>query len=276
MNNPVIIGLLMVKNEDLYVQQAIRNIESFCDHLIILDNGSTDNTLPILKTVAKRNPQIKLESIHHIGESHAPIEQYVGTPTWIFAVDGDEVYDPHGLRQMRKKIKKGELDSYFHIYGNVLHCDRLDFHSRTAWGYLSPPAKSMTKLYNFSVLQSWTGCSQRLHGGQLVFKAGYADCQRCTMHLTTAWDEARFRCLHMCLTRRSSLQIVDGPRFSPSDVLRRQAASQRFVGRVHFFTQSLHTFLFKKTGKDGAYRRGPRTKKDITPFFPFLGKQLLR
>ncbi|MEI7880137.1 MAG: glycosyltransferase [bacterium] len=269
MNTPAIIGLLLVKNEDLYVQQAIRNIESFCDHLIILDNGSTDNTIPILEAAAKANPRIELKNIRHLAESHKFIMCYAGTPTWIFAVDGDEVYDPQGLRQMRQKIQQGELDSYFNIYGNVLNCDRLDLHSHTAWGYLSPPARSMTKLYNFSVVQSWTGCSQRLHGGQLVFKDSYDDRQRtCAMHLTTPWEKSCFRCLHMCLTRRSSRQLVDGPRFSPSDVLRRQTSSQQLTGRVHFFTQSLLAYLLKKTGKDQGYRRGPKIAKDITPFFP--------
>lgn len=37
MNEPAIIGIVLVKNEDLHVGNALRNILDFCDHIIVAE-----------------------------------------------------------------------------------------------------------------------------------------------------------------------------------------------------------------------------------------------
>ncbi|MEI6563405.1 MAG: glycosyltransferase family 2 protein [bacterium] len=268
MSEPAIVGVVLVKNEDLFIGQALENVTHFCDRMLVYDNFSTDGTYPILETLAAQYPHIHLERIQNLAESHRAIEGYAGTPTWIFAVDGDELYDPNGLREMRVKIKQGALNRYHRIYGNVLNCSRLDRQTHEALGYLSPPARSMTKLYNFAHLTSWTGCPQRLHNGTIVFKPGFNQ-QDATysMHLTTPWETSSFRCLHMCMTRRSSKQVLAMPRFSPSDEIRKQIAQQTIAGKISFYLRTAFSLIFRKTGKDDGYRRGPQVRKDVSGFF---------
>ena len=39
-----IVGISLVRNEDIFISQAITNVAEFCDKIIVLDNLSTDNT----------------------------------------------------------------------------------------------------------------------------------------------------------------------------------------------------------------------------------------
>ena len=50
-----IIGALLVRDDDLYVERAVRNVFGFCDELILIDNKSKDGTLPILKRLAEES-----------------------------------------------------------------------------------------------------------------------------------------------------------------------------------------------------------------------------
>ena len=184
-------------------------------------------------------------------------------------VDGDEIYDPAGLRRFRRVLESGCYDWARRIYGNVLNCIELDLSRKFARGYLSPPAHSMTKLYNFAVLKSWTGCSQRLHDGQIVYQDGYdVSKSLCYLHHSTSWEEADLRCLHLALMRRSSRQLFSLPRFSPSDEMRRTAVASRPMAAWAFRLRTTWDLLRKRSGKDQGYRRGPIVEKDITAFFP--------
>ena len=46
-----IIGIILVKNEDIFIKNSIQNIIKFCDKIIILDNYSTDKTHEIIKNI---------------------------------------------------------------------------------------------------------------------------------------------------------------------------------------------------------------------------------
>ena len=59
------------------------------------------------------------------------------------------------------------------ILGNVLNCITFNPAIGQAGGYLAPPCRSMTKLYNFNAIESWAGpCPERLHGGDGI-RVGY-------------------------------------------------------------------------------------------------------
>ena len=40
-----IVGIVLVRNEDVFVEQAIRNVAAFCDRIHVADHVSTDRTL---------------------------------------------------------------------------------------------------------------------------------------------------------------------------------------------------------------------------------------
>ena len=203
-----IIGISLVKNEDIYIRKAIENVIEFCDELIILDNNSTDGTWDILTELANKYDKIDLQRWENSANSGKVLQKYIGKPYWIFAVDGDEIYDKEGLRLFKRDILSGMYDEYFKVVGNCLHCDKNE--DPFFRGYF---ARSICKLFNFTNLKKWKQ-RERLHGGVPVLNEGF----KRTVYgfqKNIKWEDSVFRCLHMCFVKRSSKQKDDGHRPAP-------------------------------------------------------------
>ncbi|MGH8047253.1 MAG: glycosyltransferase family 2 protein, partial [Chthoniobacterales bacterium] len=195
---------MLVRNEDRFVEWAIRSAIDFCDEFLVCDHESQDETPVILGRLTREyTGKLKVRRCRDSGESHAMIQSYAGTPTWIFGVDGDEIYDRGALARLRKRMETGEFDRWWVLFGNVLNVKRLD--EKTADGHLAPPCRSMTKLYNFAAIEEWSGrIVERLHGGRPRFRAGFHEELRLNLHEQSSWDASDFRCLHLCFLPRSS------------------------------------------------------------------------
>lgn len=261
-----IVGIMLVRNEDLFVRQATLNALGVCDLFLVADHQSTDATLEILNSLAVQDSRIEVHSIRHPSESHTLIEPYAGTDTWILGVDGDELYDPAGLAELRRHLEAGKFDSWWQVFGNVLNCVELDPVRKTARGYLAPPCRSMTKLYNFKAIDRWEGpCPERLHEGHIQFRPGFTADRRLNLHEQMDWDRAFFRCLHACFLRRSSLDSdSNGPR------VRDNLMDRRNRGPLERARVAVRRWMGGGGGegwKLDKYRRGPTVEKNVCPFF---------
>lgn len=258
-----IIGILLVRNEDLLVERAVRNAARFCDEWILCDHRSTDQTASILERLAGDLPCARLHRITGPRESHELIKPFCGTNTWIFGVDGDEIYDPAGLERMRARMMLGEFVGSWMILGNVLHVTSLSSNGAEAKGHLTPPCRSMTKLYNFAAIESWDGyCPERLHGGHPVFREGFSGKERRNLYEETEWAAADFRCLHLCFSRRSSQDAAE--------TARRNIMETYGSSRWHKWMAPLRRAMGTArpdTWKEQRYRRGPEVSVDARPFF---------
>ncbi|WPD22734.1 MAG: hypothetical protein SD837_21430 [Candidatus Electrothrix scaldis] len=230
------------------------------------DNLSKDGTQEKVRALQEHHNKIHYHSIASPAQSHDLISGYAGTNTWIFAVDGDELYDPSGLKRLRQGIDSGEYDRQWMILGNALNCIELNVEKGYAQGYLAPPCRSMTKLYNFKAIKSWLGpCSERLHGGEVLFKEGYDKSLRLELYKDIPWDEAEFRALHICFLRRSTLEKASAGqkviRKNISDMLseniwaRIKSRFFKFIGKEH-----------KSPWKMEKYMRGQLVTKPLAPF----------
>jgi glycosyltransferase involved in cell wall biosynthesis len=201
-----IVGIGLFRDEDRFVEQAVRNVFGFCDELILVDHRSRDRTPEILERLALESPvPTTVRRVADPGESHDLIAGYAGSNTWVLGLDGDELYDPDGLSRFRPRVLDGEFDDWWLIRSNALHVTELDEEQGTARGYLSPPSPSMVKLHNFSLIESWDGVHpERLHGTEgLRFKpAGAA--RKLELGQQHSWEDSPLRCLHLCFIRRSS------------------------------------------------------------------------
>lgn len=265
-----IIAIVLVKNEDIFIERVLRNILEFCDKIIVADHCSTDGTSDILKNLDKKYEKIEYHLINELSESHDLVESYAGENVWIFAVDGDEIYDPEGLREFRTELLSGKYNDQWLIFGNVLNCVEINTGRSVASGFLAPPCRSMTKLYNFSLIEAWEGSSgERLHGGDVIFKEGFSKSLRYALHEKNNWETAKLRCLHMCFLQRSTKQKeLRGtylPRPNPADILSR-TLWQRLVVKC----KSLIGIPEKgKTEwKLEKFTRGDKVQKGVEEFFP--------
>ena len=61
-----IVGSVLVRNEDVFVERAIRNVASFCDEIHVVDHDSEDGTAEILRRLAD-----ELDHIHVVRSKDA-------------------------------------------------------------------------------------------------------------------------------------------------------------------------------------------------------------
>lgn len=267
-----IVGVMVVKNEDLHVERALRNVVECCDRFIIADNFSTDQTYSLVTQLAKSYPHVTVCRIEKLKDAHRLIETLAGSNTWVFSVDGDEIYDPAGLARMFQRLRNGEFADQWVIFGNVLHCTHIDRQRQVAKGYLAPPSRPMTKLYNFTMITSWTGCPFVLSGGTITFKPGYHDGLRYYLGEASSWEDASFRCLHTVFMRRSSLDQhnpVLNSRLNATETLRMKKTYAR--GRLFQMLGNVMRawkVALRKDWKNQHYRRGALVEKDVSAFFP--------
>lgn len=264
-----IVGIMLVRNEDVFIERAIRNVIEFCDRLIITDHQSTDRTFEICERLAKEFPKIDLRRIQHLIESSDAIAPYYGTISWIFAVDGDEIFDPVGLKEMRTRLLNGEFSKDWNIFANTLNCVKLDLNVKKAWGYLAPPSRAGARLFNFSMIDGWPGATgERLHGDGILFKDGYHAGLRRYLHQEMDWDHSYFRYVHASFLTRSSLDKTNlvKTRLNPDELMRITNEKNPIRKLAAMFKVHLAQLL-KRDWKNQKYRHGPLMEKDVSAFF---------
>jgi len=268
MSEKRIIGILLIKNEDLHIERVIRNIVNFCDLIIINDHQSDDHTFEIIEKLANEFPHISINRIEHPRESHISIEKFANTPSWIFIVDGDEIYDPDGLSIMRDRLLEGRYDQYWNIFCNTLNCVSIDYEKKVAQGFLAPPSRAGARLFNFSTIESWTDCPERVHGGTIKFLPGFNAGLRYYLHNEHNWEDAFFRCVHLAFVRRSSKQSQINPkgRLNPVEI-EEQRKLKNIIHFPSFIKFTINNWL-GKNWKNQKYRRGNLVTKNITEFLP--------
>ncbi len=266
MTNPPlqIVGIVLARNEETFVRRAVENATAFCDRWIFADHGSRDATPDIFRELASGLPAAGFHALQHPAESHRLIEPLAGTNTWVFGVDGDEIYDPAGLRAFRSRLLSGEFQSHWMVLGNVLHCDRLNPGANEASGFLAPPSRSITKLYNFSAIDTWGGDTpERLHGGTPVFRRGYREQDKRQLHLELSWEASPLRCLHTCFVPRSRLDAAGATRENIMETYR-----GGWINRIRRLVRRAAGAPELSGWKRERYMRGPRVTVPTEPFFP--------
>ena len=271
---PRVVGSTLVRNEDVFVEQAIRNAAAFCDRIHAVDHFSSDSTWEILQELAGEYDHLDVRRARHARVSHEVLDPYVGTDTWVLRVDGDELYDPDGLGRLRRELDEGGHRHVFRVLGNVVHAVEIDHENGTASGYLSPPSRPISALYNLGALESWTGCPERLHAGTPVFRVGYEWKSVEPLYEHFGWDESRLRCLHACFLRRSSLDADDAVRHNLGELgaYRRGAlgTAERVVRRVARRPSGDPRQVAMRVAGSGwkqeKYRRGEIVTVDASPF----------
>ncbi len=259
-----ILGVVLVRNEDRFVRRAVGNAREFCDRILLIDHRSEDGTSRILKEIVEESSgKAAFHAIAHPRASHELLKPFVGTDTWVFGVDGDEIYDPRGLQAFRPRLLAGEFDSRWMILGNVLHCDRLDLQNGEASGFPAPPSRSITKLYNFAAIDSWDGGTpERLHGGSPVFRRGFDGQEKRQLQTEYSWEESPLRCLHACFVPRSSQDQEGATRENIMETYR-----GGWAARIKRLARRLAGRREASDWKRERYARGERMTVTTAPFF---------
>ena len=220
-----IVGISLVKDEERFVALALTNALALCDWIDVIDNASRDATPRILRRLKTAFPgRISVRRQPDLLRTHEAVRRYVGTNTWLFGVDGDEVYDPVGLRQLRERILSGEFAGDWMVRAHFCHVCALQ--NGTARGWLAPPSHDPSKLYNMRLVEAWPSDPARplFHGEGLRLRDGMTYFERHrALNRELSWEASPFRCLHMRFVPRSIVDPSDvnrlaRPRLNPNDL----------------------------------------------------------
>jgi len=261
-----------VRNEDRFVRRALLNVAGFCDRILVADHMSSDHTPEILAGLANELDHLEVKRVTHSAESHAMIEPFAGTDTWILAVDGDELYEPDRLVAFRRELEEGAHSDVFRIRPAGLHCEELDEASSVATGYLSPPSRPLVGLLNFAAIESWTRVrSERLHGGDIRFRRGFDMESWRHLGMERGWDGSPFRDLHGCFLRRSSADPETVSRGGRANLAETGAFRRDLIGSVERYARRVlrRGAAEPREGSDWKaekYRRGSRVSADVSTF----------
>ena len=267
-----ILGVWLLRDEEYFAAWSLMNAVAFCDRVLVMDNRSRDRTREIVEAVAARYGHVGILDVEDAYDTHRHLEAFAGTRTWVFGVDGDEIYDPAGLARMRTRLLAGEFDAHWHVVGHTLHALGIRLDRAEAFGHAQPATPGITKLYNFGAVESWRpGRHERLHGlKSVVFRPGYARDGVLHTWRREHWDGADFRCLHLCFMPRSPLDepmgggIEPTGRANPAEQMKARALLRRARRAVLRRLDSRHDV--RRNYKHRLYARGPVETFDITGF----------
>jgi hypothetical protein len=266
-----IVGVVLVHNEDAYVERAVRNVARFCERIYAFDHESTDGTAVALARVAADFDHVSVQTTHDAADSHRVLEPYAGTNTWVLGVDGDELFDPTALGRARDLLEGGAYEDAFHLKAHVLNCTTLDSRAGTATGHMAPPSRPVTKLFNMAAVHEWTGCPQRLHGGAIQFRKGYGWTSMRYLSEHADWATDPMRMLHVGLLRRSSADPASAPirrNLSETGSFRRglRGLAHRLRHERHMDPRMKEYRARGTTWKEEWYARGTPVTVDAGPF----------
>ncbi|MCX6706173.1 MAG: glycosyltransferase [Candidatus Woesebacteria bacterium] len=93
---------MIVKNEENFIWYVVNSVISYVDKIMIWDQGSTDKTIEIIKTI--NNPKIIFKKA---SEDVGTIRQRMLDETngdWIFILDGDEIWYEQTIKNLQFTI----------------------------------------------------------------------------------------------------------------------------------------------------------------------------
>ncbi len=266
-----IVGIALVRNEERFVERAIRNVAAFCDRIEVVDHVSQDATWEIVRSLARDLDPVRARRSRNSADAQRLLEPYAGTETWVLGVDGDELYDPAGLARLREQLLAGAHADVFRLKAHVLNCDELDEDAGRASGWLAPPSRPVTKLFNFAAVESWRNSPDPLQAGDVVFRPGYHWESRRDLAIETTWETDPLRCLHTCFLPRSRLDA--GGTQGRKNLDESREFDRGLVGRLKRAIRpprpAPHIAELDRQGRNWKrewYARGERVTVDVRPF----------
>lgn len=132
-------GFIIAKNEEHRIAYTINSIKNIVDEIIVIDSGSTDNTVKIAEELGARvvyNPWSGYVAQKAFGEA-------LCSHDWVLNIDADEELTPELGYEIEFIFKSGNQDRYPAYQINFVILHRRDKKPR-----LFAPANKFVRVYN--------------------------------------------------------------------------------------------------------------------------------
>ncbi|MGL6106060.1 glycosyltransferase family 2 protein [Romboutsia sp.] len=121
---PKITLSMLVKNEEgRYLRKVLESAREYIDEAVIIDDGSTDNTVAMCREVLKGIPLKLVENKESKFKNEIDVrkQQWFETistnPDWIVFLDADEIFENKFKDEVREIVKNMDADGYlFRLY----------------------------------------------------------------------------------------------------------------------------------------------------------------
>ncbi len=101
---------MIVRNESYFLEHCLSSACDFVDEIVIVDTGSTDNTLEIARRFTNRIVSFEWQD-HFADARNYALEHASGE--WIIVLDADEMIEPEHWRELRRRIVDTDKDAFF-------------------------------------------------------------------------------------------------------------------------------------------------------------------
>lgn len=135
-------AVIIAKNEEKMIQEALDSL-SFCDEILVIDNGSTDNTNKIAEKNNAKVYEFKSDDfsqIRNFGLSKASYE-------WVLYLDADERVDEVLEKSIKNAISENSQYSAFKLLRKNY------YFGKNEWPYV----EKIERLFKKEKLQKWRG-----------------------------------------------------------------------------------------------------------------------
>lgn len=85
-------GLIMTKNQESNILEALRSIDNYCDSIVVVDTGSTDNTIQVVKENFSKAHLYQVPWRENYAYMRNECLKFIPAG-WTFIIDSDEVFD---------------------------------------------------------------------------------------------------------------------------------------------------------------------------------------
>lgn len=140
MKNPLVSIIIPIYNTEKYIYECLNSLinQSYSHiEIIVVDDGSTDNSLCLLKELSDKDNRLKVFSQPNQGVSAARnLALSKATGTYVMFVDADDWIDPHTIEKCLQAI--GDADVCFFAYVR-------EFSNRSLPKLLFPQTRHFTK-----------------------------------------------------------------------------------------------------------------------------------
>ncbi len=135
----VLSGIIIARNEEDRIESCIRALY-FCDEVLVVDNGSVDDTVSIAQKAGAR--VIPADGLDFSQLRSLSIDEARGY--WVFYADADEIVSPELASQIKDAVHRG-YDGFT--------VRRVNYFLSTRWR----KEEHMLRLFKKSSLKGWTG-----------------------------------------------------------------------------------------------------------------------
>ncbi|RJR28742.1 glycosyltransferase family 2 protein [Candidatus Microgenomates bacterium] len=109
-------AILITKNEEVNISRCLDSLKGLVDEIVIVDSGSTDDTLNIAK---KYNAKIYYRQFDDFA-SQRNYSVMKATGDWILSLDADETIDDTLRKEIKINTSKTEFDAFLISRRNII------------------------------------------------------------------------------------------------------------------------------------------------------------